>query len=88
MEDGLGLRVTLAFARGKGIERTWTWRELREDRIPEWLHGDPPSWLRAPEVTLERNPVIIAFSANVPEGLEEDARALLAMPSHRAPRAA
>ena len=73
----VGLRVTLAFARGPAITRTWTWQELKTGRIPEWLHGDPPTWLRAAEITIERDPVVISCSANVPEGLEEQARRLL-----------
>ena len=75
--DGPGLRVSLALARGRGIERTWTWRELIEDKVPEWLHGDPPLWLLAPEVSIARDPVMIVCSANVPEGHEQDARRLL-----------
>lgn len=73
----VGLKVTLAFARGPAVERTWTWEEFKAGKIPRWLHGDPPAWLLAAEITIERDPVVIICSANVPEGLEDAARLLL-----------
>ena len=81
MLDEPGVKITFSFARQPAIERTWTWREFIERKMPEWFYaGDPPRWLLNPEMNVEVDPVMIVCSAGIPLGQESTAQFLLGSP--------
>jgi hypothetical protein len=75
--DDVGLRVVFMVASGPAITREWTWAQVRDGRSPEWVHADPPAWLRDPEMSWHDRHGPIEVRGYVPPGMESEARALL-----------
>jgi hypothetical protein len=78
-DDAVALRAVFALAAGPALVREWTWRQVRDGSSPDWVHSDPPAWLRDPEMSWHDRHGPIEVSANVPRGMEDAARELLGL---------
>ena len=75
--DEIAVRAVFAVAFGPALVGEWTWAQVRDGSSPDWVHADPP-WLRNPEMSWNDRHGPIELRANVPPGMEDAARALLA----------
>ena len=76
--DEIAVRAVFSVASGPALVGEWTWAQVRDGSSPDWVHADPPAWLRDPEMSWNDRLGPIELRANVPPGMEDAARALLA----------
>jgi hypothetical protein len=76
--DEIAVRAVFSVSAGPALVGEWTWAQVRDGSSPDWVHADPPAWLRDPEMSWNDRHGPIEVRANVPPGMENAARALLA----------
>jgi hypothetical protein len=76
--DEIAVRAVFSVSSGPALVGEWTWAQVRDGSSPDWVHADPPAWLRDPEMSWKDRHGPIEVRANVPPGMEDAARALLA----------
>ncbi len=77
--DEIALRAVFSQSAGPALVREWTWEQVRGGTSPDWVHADPPAWLRDAEMSWNERHGPIEVRANVPAGMEDEARAMLGL---------
>jgi hypothetical protein len=76
-DNEIAVRAVFARSHGPALTREWTWAQVRAGNSPDWVHADPPAWLRDPEMSWPDRNGPIELRGNVPPGMEDTAHQLL-----------
>ena len=76
-QDRADIRAVFSVSSGPALVGKWTWTRVPDGSSPDWVHTDPPAWLRDPEMSWNNRHGPIEVRANPPPGMEDAARALL-----------